>query len=187
MSTHTFLVLGCIFPVIGWLSVVGAYINEKVTGKSSSAVLIPFIGPLFINSWSAKLSHPSWVYAIPWIADIATISFILVLPLLLNDAWEFSTFTELLSVKSQVGNKTANLSLHKNNKFIIRFNWFRQKGESGVIAMNDFGSYIKDGEEKYILTSHVGSVRTLEKSGNVYRCTDNQSTENTNINGYEFT
>lgn len=187
MSTNLLLIVGCIFPVIGWLTFVGGYINGKRNGKSSSAVLIPFIGPIFINIWSFEMNHPSWVYVIPWVFDIATISFIMFFPKLLNELLEFSKFTELLSIKSKVGNKTANLILHKNNKYIIRFNWLRHEGEQGILAANDFGIYQSDGEKKYILTSHTGNVRILEKDCSVYRCTDIQSAGNTNVDGYEFT
>ena len=187
MLMSTLLIVGCIFPVIVWLTFVGGYINRKVNGKPASAVLIPFIGPVFINIWSFEMSHPSWAYVIPWVVDIATISFLIFLPKLLNELWEFSRFTELLSLNAEFGNKTANLILHKGNKYIIRFNWFRHEGEQGILAANDFGSYQADGDTKYILTSHTGNIRILERTGGVYRCTDILSASNTNVDGYEFT
>lgn len=187
MGTNIIFIIGCVFPVLGWLTFVSSFINNKISGQNSSAVLIPFIGPILINLWSVQMGYPTWFLIIPWLLDISTISFLIALPKLLSEAWQYSKFTELLTVKSQINNQRVAISLHKNHKFIIRYRWERDKGELGIISTNDFGFYDKECDANYILTSHTGNIITLVKNGSEYTCVDTQKNSDTNINGCVFT
>lgn len=91
-----------------------------------------------------------------------------------------------MSVVSKLESKTVNISLHKNNHYIIRYNWSRNNGESGIVAMNDFGTY-KETDNNYVLLSDTGKTRELKKSGNEFFCIDNEFEGESNINGYTFT
>lgn len=183
---HVLFLFGLGLPVLAWLTLIIGYIERKMTGKGSSGILIPVIGPVLLNICSLQMNLSGWTYVIPWVADISTVLFIRHLPSILREIWGFSKYTELLALQSKIGIQTANLSLHKNNLYIIRFTWLRKEDECGIIATNDFGTYQAEGDTKYILTSHTGNTIILEKDGDVYRCTDSRAAGYTNVDGYEF-
>ena len=109
MDIKVILIVGCILPLIGWLTFIGTYINEKITGNYSSPVLIPIIGPVILNIWSLQMAHPTWAYVVPWVADISTVSFIIILPSLISEFWQYSKYTMLLSIKAKNKNQIVNL------------------------------------------------------------------------------
>ena len=187
MDSNIVLIIGCIFPALSWITFIGSFRSDKVTGKHSSPIFIPIIGPVLINLWSLELAQPLWVYIVPWILDIGTLSFAYILPSLFKETWQFSKFTKLMAVVSQRDNQTVKLSLQKNNSYIIRYSWSREDGELGILAMNDFGSFEKIEENKFLLTSHTGKARLLKKINDEYHCSDKESEGDSNLNGYVFT
>jgi hypothetical protein len=187
MDSNIVLIIGCIFPALSWITFVGSFISEKVTGKHSSPVFIPIIGPVLINLWSLELSQPLWAYILPWILDLGTLSFAYILPGLFKETWQFSKFTKLMTVVSQLDNQTVKLSLQKNNSYIIRYSWSREEGELGILATNDFGTFEKVEDSKFLLTSHTDKIRILEKINDEYHCIDKESEGDLNLNGYVFT
>lgn len=187
MDSNIVLIIGCIFPALSWITFVSFFITEKVTVKHSSPIFIPIIGPVLINLWSFELAQPLWAYVLPWILDIGTLSFAYILPILFRETWQFSKFTELMTVVSQLDNQTVKLSLQKNNNYIIRYSWSRGDGELGILAMNDFGTFEKISDSKFLLTSHTDKTRILEKVNEEYHCIDKESEGDSNLNGYVFT
>jgi hypothetical protein len=187
MSIDLYLVVGCVFLALNWFTIIANYIYGKATGNFSWTIIMPVIGPVLINIWSINLGFNLGVLLIPWIFDIGTVYFILVILRMMEEYWQYSYFTKHLTLTSEAGNQRAQISFHKNNLFIIRYNWKRTKDGPVIISMNDFGTYDIRGNENYILENHTGKIRELSKSNGKYVCIDKNSVGNYNIDGYEFT
>jgi len=82
------LFFGLLFPIISWLTTIGCYYKWLKYKKHSSAIYIPFIGPVLLTIWVCGAEKPWWLIPIVWICDIGTVSFIYVIPRLISDWWK---------------------------------------------------------------------------------------------------
>lgn len=180
-------IIGCFFPLIGWVSFVISSLYEWRTGRNSSAVLIPFIGPVFLNFWSLNEGHDWWAYFLPWVLDISTVSFLVVLPELVEHELNYSKYNNKFTLKSSKGIKTVKLMLQKNNSYVCHFEWRREKNEFGILYTNDFGEYELYEGQFIRLISQTGKVRILKQFGKEYTCEDQESDADRNLDGYVFT
>ncbi|AYO04200.1 hypothetical protein ACPSLY_06975 [Vibrio parahaemolyticus] len=180
-------IIGCIFPLIGWVTFIISSLYQWRAGKNSSAVLIPVIGPVILNFWSVNEGHDWWAFILPWVLDISTVSFLVALPMLVRDELNYSKFNNKFTLKSSKGIQSVKLMLQKNNSYICHLEWSRKKNELGILATKDFGEYEHYDGEFIKLTSHTGKVRILKQSGNEYTCEDHESGGDHNLDGYVFT
>ncbi len=186
MNLSPLLIVGCVFPIISWISLIIATINQKILGIHCSPAFVPIIGPVLLNSWSIQSGHPVWFLIVPWVLDIGTLWFLFLLPNMIKEYWQYSKFTRIFVFHSKKNHKNIALSIHKNEHFIIKFNWQREKNETGIISMNDFGKYTIADNGDYTLTSHTGTKRKLYPTKGHYVCMDHENKEASNIDGYTF-
>lgn len=184
---ESLFIIGCIFPLVGWVTFIISSLYQWRTDKNSSAVLIPIIGPVVLNVWSVNEGHDWWAYIFPWVLDISTVSFLTALPMLVKDELNYSKYNNKLTLKSSKEIQSVKLMLQNNNSYVCHLEWSREKNELGILATKDFGEYeLCDG--KFIrLTSHTGKVRILKQFGNEYTCEDYESDGDHNLAGYVFT
>lgn len=180
-----FLTFGLLFPIISWVSIIITQILWRYKNKYSSALLTPLIGPIFLNIWMCMTEKPAWLFFLPWLLDIGTIPFLLMLPRLIRDEWSTSRFTKLFSISSTKNKQTTVISFHKGGKYFIKFRWERFPGELGIIATNDFGDFTKSNND-YILTSHTGNIMKLTKVNDTYHGTDSNIDQHINLDGMRF-
>ena len=179
-------IIGCIFPTIGWITFITSSLYQWTTGKYSSAVFIPIIGPAVLNIWSLGEGHEWWAYLLPWALDISTIAFFLALPALIKDEFNYSRYNNQLTLESTNGIQLVKLMLQKNNTYICHFTWKRNKSDLGIIATTDRGEYDQYDGECIRLKSHTGKVRFLKLCGGEYFCEDLESEDDCNLHGHIF-
>lgn len=182
---YTLLLAGLIFPVISWLSFLGSNLQYQLSGKSSSGIYIPFIGPVLISIWILFKDYPVWVIIVPWVVDIGTILFLFALPGLVNELWITSRFTQIFLLIGSKGNQTAEISFHNGGHYVLKKNWNRKDSESGIMSLGEPGTF-ETKEDALILTSHVGVKRILHKINSEYRVEDNESDETYSIDDWQF-
>lgn len=171
---HSLLVVGLIFPAISWLTLVGGIVQARRTGKSSSGIYIPFIGPILIDLWIIAVGAPKWMLVVPWMADIGTLLFLRALPRLILDAWRTSRFTRTFLLTGGRGNQAVEISFHKGGYYVLRKTWQRAAGECGMTARGEPGTFVS-APDGITLTSHTGSARQLRQIGNGFVVEDSGS------------
>lgn len=79
------LAVGLFFPVIRLLTLALSGRGQRRTGKYSSAVLIPIIGPTLLSLWIQHRGiHRGWIPFV-WLDDPGSLSLLIVLPRLLRE------------------------------------------------------------------------------------------------------
>jgi hypothetical protein len=136
--------------------------------------------------WLIHTEYSKLLLIVPWISDVGTIWFLIVLPRLLKEFWNYSDFTKILSLSSVIGNSTAVISFHKNGHYIIRYKWLLKENETGTTACSDIGTYENRDSLRYLLTSSTGIVRELIKEDNRFICKDKKSEGIRNLDGRIF-
>lgn len=154
------LCLGVFFPVISVVTLGLAWWTHWSTGRNSSAVLIPVIGPVCLTCWVLASGHSAWFIPLVWVADPATMMFLWVTPWLLKDYWRYSRWTCLATYRSNRGNHSVTLSLHFAGNYLLVQNWEPPYGPQGVIQTSEGGQYAQSGDD-YELTAHDELLRTL--------------------------
>lgn len=76
--------LGLIFPVLALLTGIVALVDH-LRGWRSSAVCVPFVGPLLIDAALLLLRKPHWMLIVPWLCDVGTIWLLYELPGIVRD------------------------------------------------------------------------------------------------------
>lgn len=180
----TILFVGLFFPIISWVSLIITQLLLKYKNKYSSAILTPLIGPILLNIWMYMTDKAIWMYPIPWVLDIGTLPFLIMLPKQIKDEWSLSSYTQIFSISSTVGLQSTKISFHKSGKYLIKFRWKRIEKDFGIIATNDFGKFNKLRDGNYVLTSHTGNIITLKKEDNSYHCIDSSKDNNINLDGW---
>lgn len=161
MISHVLLILGLLFPLISWLTLACSWWTARRSDGHSSAVLIPFVGPLVLTWWLWLQGVQDWTFALPWVLDIGTVLFLFVLPRLVADAWRTSRFTRVLAVAGSQGIESVDISFHSGGHYLLKKRWNRAPGELGTIALSEPGTYVQGAAGSLELRSHAGKVRRL--------------------------
>ncbi len=156
------LSLGVFFPVISVVTLELAWWTRWSTGRHSSAVLIPVIGPILLTLWILISRKSSWWIPLAWIADPATLVFLIVSPRLWKDYWRYSRWTRIVTLRSQRGGHSVVLSLHIGGHYLLEQDWKSQPvGSLNPLHTGEIGRYeSRDG--RYELISDGGRSRTLQ-------------------------
>lgn len=161
MSSHILLILGLLFPLISWLTLACSWWAARRSGGHSSAVLVPFVGPLVLTWWLWQQGAGGWVLALPWVLDIGTVVFLPMLPPLVAEAWRTSRFTRVQALTGSQGVAQVHISLHSGGHYLLKKRWTRAPGEPGTIALSEPGTYVQGATGSLELRSHAGKVRRL--------------------------
>lgn len=179
-------IIGSIFPLIAWISFILARIDRIRTGKRSSAVFIPFIGPVLINIGSAQEAHTLWLFLLPWLLDIGTLVWIAALPKLLKEAWNHSHWNQRLNLKGGRGRCSVALKLQKNKGYLLHANWTSENNEYGIVQISETGTYALSDNGDIQLTNHSGMIRVLRYADDLYFCLDDNPNEEHSLDGMFF-
>jgi hypothetical protein len=182
---NVFLILGLIFPLLSWFTLICGAIQHWRTKKSSSGIYIPFIGPILIDIWFVSVGSQSWTLIVPWVLDIGTLSFLWVLPRLIADAWQTSRFTRTFLFVGSEGNQTVGISLHKSGRYMLRKKWQRPPNELGITSLGEPGTFEVDRND-FILTSHVGWKRIIRKQDKEFFIRDTESEGDYRLDGWNL-
>lgn len=177
------LFVGLLFPLLGWLTFALSRIQYARTGRASSGIYIPFIGPILIDIWLFAIAAPTWTLLIPWIADIGTIAFVYMTPRLLHEFWRTSCFTRIAVLEGMMSNMHVRVSLHRNAHYLLEKRWSRPPNETGILKFSEIGTYRDEGST-ITLTSSVGAIRRLQKQCNDYVAEDTELHGPGQINGW---
>jgi hypothetical protein len=179
----TFLVAGLIFPALNWFTSLACAIQFALAKKTSSPVLIPFVGPILIDAWIVSTGAPAWALAIPWVADIGTVRFAVFMPRLLRELWQTSRFTRTSLLSGARERQTAEISFHRGGHYVLRKTWRREPGELGIVSLGEPGMY---GERDGVITllSHVGCTRRIRREGDSFVAEDPDSPPDYRIHGW---
>ncbi len=158
---------GLLFPLISWITLaICAFAGDR-TGRSTSGVFIPFVGPVLLSVWLIRSSEPKWMLVLPWIFDIGTLFFLAALPRILEEVWQTSSFTRLFKLSGEDGNQSVEITFHRGGHYVLRKRWTGSKGEMGVLSLGEPGGYTSQ-EDALILRSHSGRQRQVAPDGNGY-------------------
>lgn len=180
---NSVLIIGLIFPLLSWLTFILCAIQSCRTGKNPSGIYIPFIGPVLIDIWILTEGLPAWMLILPWVLDIGTVFFIRVLPGLIIELWQTSVFTRICFFVGVKANERVEVSLHRSGRYLMKRQWQRPPNEPGITALSETGSFEATGKD-FILTSHTGSKRVLEKKLSEWLVIDNDAEGFHNLNGW---
>lgn len=180
---YPFLILGLLFLLIGWFSFIASTANRFTTGKSSSGVYIPFIGPIFIDMWLRSVGAQSWTMILPWVMDFGTLQFFWIMPRLVSEMWRYSRWTRLFLLSGLHENQTVHLSFHAGGHYVLKKNWQRPAGEPGIVSLGEPGTFIRDGNG-WILTSYMGCARQITHEKDYWYVVDQESPQEYRIDGW---
>src|SRR5262249_52807804 len=144
------------------LSTAVSWWSYRVQKKHSSAVLIPYIGPVCLTVWIVQTNKSYWFIPAAWVCDLGTIAFTSVLPRLIKDAWHVSTITKAMTLVGRSGNAEAELTLHKGGHYLLRKRWNRRHGDFGPLSRGEPGRYIEV-HGNFHLTACDGASWTLQR------------------------
>lgn len=182
MNNHL-LVFGLFFPVVSWLSFIASRLHAIKTKRHSSAIFVPVVGPIMIDWWLVSEGASYWWLVVPWLADIGTLFFISIAPRLAGELWYTSRFTRLFRLVGARDNQAVDISFHKGGHYVLKKSWNRAKGELGVIALSEAGTYLVEGSI-FVLQSHTGVIRRIRVEGEVYVVQDFDSQDSYNIQNW---
>lgn len=183
MYQYPFLILGLLFLAAGWFSFIASTVKRLRTGKSSSGVHIPFIGPILFDMWLRSVGAQSWTLILPWVADIGTLHFFWIMPRLVSEMWRYSHFTRLFVLSGSHENQTVYLSFHKGGHYVLKKNWQRPAGEPGIVSLGEPGRFIHTGNG-WILTSYMGYERQITQEKDRWYVVDQVSPQEYRIDGW---
>ena len=181
---HALLAYGLIFPLLSWVTVVAGAITFAATGKRSSAIIIPFVGPILLSIWVLVSNFPWWVLFVPWILDIGTMMFVWALPQFASEAWRTSTYTRTQLLTGRNGIESAQISLHKGGYYVLKKRWRRKPEAPGIAERSEPGNFEIGGGEEIILTSHTGRLRKLKPVSGGFCVEDTNPEEEGSIDGW---
>ncbi len=136
-----FITLGSIFVFIFYLGLfieLMVYLTEK---RDSSLIIIPLVGPIFLNLGQWLLGVDWYWFFLPWLLDGGTILFCFATPRIFNDWWQTSRFTRLATYVDRHDNVEVKLTLHQNQIYLLQKKLHRQKGEFGMSEFGEVGHY----------------------------------------------
>ncbi len=154
------LVVGLFFPVVAWLSGLGAAWVAWREERNCSAIFIPYVGPILLTCW-ILLEHRSW-WLIPaaWLLDPATVAFTYVLPRLVGEYWVTSSFTRIMTLNGVNGRAAAVLTLHSTGHYLLQKSWTLAGGETGMVSLGEVGRFSRN-DSGYELVAKSGLRRRL--------------------------
>ncbi len=162
MLEQVLLITGLIFPVVSLLTLVASRMTKWLTGRYSSAVLIPLVGPVLLTCWVIVAGASSWLIPLVWLLDLGTVYFFIVLPRLTIDWWRTSAFTRLMTLRGTNGIENSVLTLHRGGHYLLMKYWNRNQSEAGILELAETGTFYEDGDV-FALRSHFGMIRKLQR------------------------
>lgn len=162
MLGTSLLVTGLIFPILSLLTCMASIATRWKHDRYASPVLIPFVGPVLLTCWVLLAGHTRWLIPFVWFLDLGTTAFLVAIPRLTLEWWQFSAFTRLMTLRGSQGIEQVILTLHRGGRYFLRKSWNRSRGESGVVALGETGTFIEAGD-LMTLTSHHGLTRSLQR------------------------
>lgn len=157
------LVSGVIFPALSIVTGIASVWTSWRSNRHSSPVFIPLIGPILLSLWVFVEGHPLWTLLAVWGLDIGTLAFAAVLPRLLREYWNTSSFTRVLTLRGNSGIQNAIITLHSTGCYLLKKSWNRAEGEVGIVGLGEPGTFSADGDA-FELTSHFGLKRKLVRT-----------------------
>jgi hypothetical protein len=139
-------------------------LHMMTTGKDSSWVIIPFIGPITLDVFLLIEAKPLWSLAIPWMLDAGTLNTFMYMPRLFRDWWKTSCFTRLCTLTGSRANQHVQVSLHKGNQYCLRFRCEQR-------LLSTLGSF-EAMNAGFRLTSQSGEVWRIEACADGYIAAD---------------
>ncbi len=160
MLATTLLIIGLFFPVLSWVTALTTSVRYLLTGRYSSPVLMPIVGPTFLTGWIFVVGYSPWWIPAVWLLDLGTVAFLWVMPRLIRDAWQTSRFTLTKTLRASRGNESVILTLHRD-RYVLRKSWM-QDGGSGLSGLGEPGTFIDHGD-RIELVAHHGRRRELKR------------------------
>jgi hypothetical protein len=115
--------VGIIFPCLSLLTGITSLVCYWRFKTHSSAIFIPFIGPLCLSALVVCFAKPLWLIPIVWVTDIGTLAFVWISPRLIADWWNVSGFTRILTLRGSRGVQSAILTLHSTGHYLLTKSW----------------------------------------------------------------
>ena len=137
------LVAGLIFPVLSLLTLLLSRRTQQRTGNNSSAILIPFIGPVLLTIWLRQSAWPTVLVPVVWLTDPGTLCFLILLPRLAAEWWRTSRFTRLLTFCGRNDALTVTLSLHRAGHYRLQQHW-SPPAANGMVMSSETGRWVQD-------------------------------------------
>jgi hypothetical protein len=164
MSTFEKCLLGggLLFPALSLLMLFASLVTSWRSGRSTSLVLIPCIGPVLLTSWILVRGYSGWFIPLVWLLDPGTVIFLPVLPWLIRDCWQFSVFTRIMILRGRQGMQRAVLTIHRGGRYLLTKSWDRPSNELGIVGLGEPGSFVDGGETLTLLSNH-GLRRLLRR------------------------
>lgn len=177
-----------LFPCLSLLTGISSLIYYFRFKKHTSAVFIPFIGPVFLSGLILHSGKPLWLIPIVWIADVGTLAFLWVSPRLIADWWNICGLTRILTLRGTQGIQSAALTLHSTGHYLLEKSWQRTPDELGICGLGETGTYRRT-ENDFELIAHHGLRRFLRAAGNGTYLVDEGQTDaaadrNCSLNGW---
>ena len=139
-SSLLLLTAGLFFPVVSLVTLALSRYTQHKTGRNSSAVLIPFAGPLLLTAWLSRSAWPQILIPVAWLADPGTLCFLVVLPRFAREWWNTSRFTKLIAFSGQNGSLTVQLSLHRSGCYCLQRRW-SPAAPNGLLMSSETGHW----------------------------------------------
>jgi hypothetical protein len=159
------LILGLFFPAISLVTLVLSGISNNQTGKSSSPVIIPLIGPILLTMWVFASGYSLWLIPLVWLCDLGTIALIWLFPWLAMELWRTSRFTRNGMLSGEEGNRKVVVTLHRGGHYVLRSSWQSGPIERGVSSIGESGRFVKQ-QGVLEIESHAGRKRRILPDAN---------------------
>lgn len=156
------LITGLIFPAVSAVTCILSVLTRLRHKRYASPICIPFAGPALLTFWVLVTGVTHWLIPLVWILDIGTMLFLPVLPRLIFQWWQLSTFTRLITLRASSGSEHVLIRLHRGGRYLLTRSWDRSRGETGVLAMSEAGTFTDSGEA-INLVSDTGLRRSLNR------------------------
>lgn len=162
------LAVGLFFPVISVLTLALSWWGQRRTGKYSSAVLIPIIGPTMLSLWIEHRGiHRGWIPLV-WLGDPGSLSLLIILPRLLREWWQISSLTEFLRLASDGDQPKIRLSLHRTSRYRLQVCW-PPTSSPGPVTQSEVGFWSPTTDGYRLTTDGGDCAHTLLKSGDTWQ------------------
>lgn len=148
--------VGLFFPVISWITLGLTWWTFNSTGKSSSSIMFPVVGPLLLTGWVLAAGYSAWFIPLLWLID----PFTWMLPWLLRQFWRISRWTRIETWYGEQKTHSVNLSFYSTGYYVLDQNWKYPHGPYHVTHISEVGQYTVQGDD-YDLHSTDGTHRRL--------------------------
>lgn len=156
--------VGLLLLAFGAATTIVSLLNRWRTGRSSPVLLLPFAGPVCLTVWIVAADRPLWWIPVAWVADVATMTWLIRGPAFVRLWWATSRFTRVDLLRGARDDATATLSLHSTGRYVLRKRWTRRAGELGLIAVGETGAWNRR-RDNIEMTADDGWHRRLVPDG----------------------